>query len=182
MESADLTWRKASYSSNGGANCIEVAHDASRVLVRDTKDRTGPVLRFSPAAWRQFADQLKGGSRSLGRGPGPNAEGPLWSLKRPGWPFAFLMAIWASDDNHQPFVRRAPQLLGAFLTHLCGGHCRAGEAGKGVWGKTWNRAARGARGFRFSPSAFPDWSPLLPVYSRSRAVVFLTSPSCSMRG
>jgi hypothetical protein len=34
-----------------------------------------------------------------------------------------------------------------------------------------------------SPSvAFPDWSPLLPVYSRSRAVVFPTSPYCSMRG
>ena len=25
MESTDLKWRKASYSSNGGANCVEVA-------------------------------------------------------------------------------------------------------------------------------------------------------------
>jgi hypothetical protein len=31
------------------------------VLVRDTKDRSGPVLRFSPAAWRRFADQVKTG-------------------------------------------------------------------------------------------------------------------------
>ena len=51
-----------------------------------------------------------------------------------------------------------------------------GEGG-GVWG-TWNRAVffwgRGGSGF---PSAFPDWSPLLSVYSCSRDVVFLTSVS-----
>jgi hypothetical protein len=58
MEVTDLNWRKASYS-NGGANaCIEVAN-TDTVLVRDTKDRTGPVLRFSPGAWRRFAGELK---------------------------------------------------------------------------------------------------------------------------
>ncbi|MGH3238018.1 MAG: DUF397 domain-containing protein [Streptosporangiaceae bacterium] len=58
MEVTDLNWRKASYS-NGGANaCIEVA-STDTVLVRDTTDRTGPVLRFSPAAWRRFAGQVK---------------------------------------------------------------------------------------------------------------------------
>jgi hypothetical protein len=57
-----LNWRKASYSaSNGG--CVEVGGDPDAVLVRDTQDRTGPVLRFSPGAWRRFADQVK---RSLG--------------------------------------------------------------------------------------------------------------------
>jgi hypothetical protein len=29
------------------------------VLVRDTTDRTGPVIRFTPAAWRRFADRVK---------------------------------------------------------------------------------------------------------------------------
>jgi hypothetical protein len=29
-------------------------------MVRDTKDRTGPVLRFSAADWRRFLGQLKG--------------------------------------------------------------------------------------------------------------------------
>jgi hypothetical protein len=29
------------------------------VLVRDTQDRTGPVLRFTPEAWRRFADLVK---------------------------------------------------------------------------------------------------------------------------
>jgi hypothetical protein len=33
-----------------------------------------------------------------------------------------------------------------FRVILCGEFGRVGEAGKGVWGKTWNRAARGARG------------------------------------
>jgi len=42
-----------------------------------------------------------------------------------------------------------------------------------------NGPAGGGSGF---PSAFPDWSSLLSVHSQSRAVVFLTSPSCSMRG
>ena len=60
MEEADLKWRKASYSSNGGSDCVEVADSADRVLVRDTKDHAiGPVLRFSPDVWRRFASQVK---------------------------------------------------------------------------------------------------------------------------
>jgi len=51
-------WRKSSYSGNGGNDCVEVAA-SGRVLVRDTKDRTGPMLRFSPQAWRRFADRVK---------------------------------------------------------------------------------------------------------------------------
>ena len=51
-------WRKSSYSGNGGNDCVEIA-TGSPVLVRDTKNRTGPMLRFSPQAWRQFADRVK---------------------------------------------------------------------------------------------------------------------------
>jgi Domain of unknown function (DUF397) len=57
MES--LNWRKASYSAANGGGCVEVADHASRVLVRDTQDRTGPVLRFTPGAWRRFAGLVK---------------------------------------------------------------------------------------------------------------------------
>jgi len=28
------------------------------VLVRDTRDRQGPALRFTPGAWRRFADRV----------------------------------------------------------------------------------------------------------------------------
>jgi hypothetical protein len=61
----DATWRKSSYSGGNGGECIEVGvqPQASRVLVRDTKDRQGPVLRFTPSAWIQFADQMRSGTR-----------------------------------------------------------------------------------------------------------------------
>jgi hypothetical protein len=72
MEDADLTWRTASYSSNGGGNCVEVAGGTRRVLVRDTQDRTGPVLVFSAVAWERFADQVR---RSLAAGLSRRSQG-----------------------------------------------------------------------------------------------------------
>ena len=59
MEGTDLNWRKSSYSGNGGGECVEIGASPGAVVVRDTTDRTGPVLRFTPAAWRRFADQAK---------------------------------------------------------------------------------------------------------------------------
>ncbi len=52
-----VAWRTASYSSANG-ECIEVAADAG-VLVRDTKDREGPLLAFQPDVWRRFAGHVK---------------------------------------------------------------------------------------------------------------------------
>lgn len=63
----NIRWRKSTYSSGNGGNCVEAAGHDHRVIVRDTKDRSGPVLRFNPAAWRRFADQLK---QSLAPAPG----------------------------------------------------------------------------------------------------------------
>lgn len=64
METPDLSraqWRTSSYSGSNG-NCVEVAADpGAPVLVRDTKDRQGPVLAFRPDAWRRFAGQVKAG-------------------------------------------------------------------------------------------------------------------------
>jgi hypothetical protein len=52
-------WIKSSYSGSQ-ANCIEVTDSkADRITVRDTKDRSGPVLRFTPNAWRQMVNQVK---------------------------------------------------------------------------------------------------------------------------
>lgn len=65
MDFIDIRWRKSTFSGGNGGNCIEVANHGSRVLVRDTKDRQGPVLRFSPAAWRKFAAKVKAGARSV---------------------------------------------------------------------------------------------------------------------
>lgn len=56
----NMNWRKSSYSSGNGGECIEVASPEGAVAVRDTKqDGVGPVLRFTPAAWHRFADQVK---------------------------------------------------------------------------------------------------------------------------
>ena len=63
----DLRWRKSSYSGNGGGTLrVEVSVDAAGSSVRDSQDRAGTVLRFPPAAWRKFADQVK---RSLALDP-----------------------------------------------------------------------------------------------------------------
>jgi uncharacterized protein DUF397 len=55
-------WRKSSYTTSNGGNCVEVSDQENRVLVRDTKDRTGPILRFAPDTWHRFAERVKAGA------------------------------------------------------------------------------------------------------------------------
>lgn len=59
MTSNDTRWRKSSYSGSQGGNCAEVGNRDGLVLIRDTNDRQGPVLRFSPAAWRRLVTDVK---------------------------------------------------------------------------------------------------------------------------
>jgi hypothetical protein len=56
MDVTGVVWRTSSYTGSGGGNCVEVASQPqdNRILIRDTKDRHGPVLAFSPGAWRTF--------------------------------------------------------------------------------------------------------------------------------
>ncbi len=49
-----VSWAKSSYSGTGGGDCVEVASCPGTVHVRDSKDKTGPELAFSPAAWAEF--------------------------------------------------------------------------------------------------------------------------------
>jgi Domain of unknown function (DUF397) len=51
-------WRKSSYSDGNGGQCVEVAGNGA-VLVRDTTDRDGGTLTFTPAAWEAFTSGLK---------------------------------------------------------------------------------------------------------------------------
>ncbi|MGQ0778290.1 MAG: DUF397 domain-containing protein [Pseudonocardiales bacterium] len=53
----EIGWRRSSYSSNGGA-CVEVAPAPQGVLVRDSKDRTGPALTVPIPAWHTFLATL----------------------------------------------------------------------------------------------------------------------------
>ncbi|MEU6451370.1 DUF397 domain-containing protein [Streptomyces sp. NPDC048232] len=54
MSTSELAWFKSSYSGSQGDDCVEVATCPAAVHVRDTKDRRGPRLALSPAAWRDF--------------------------------------------------------------------------------------------------------------------------------
>ncbi len=58
---ADLTprWRKSSLSGTG--NCVEVAVEGGRVLVRDSEDPTGPRLNFTAAQWDCFIAGVRAG-------------------------------------------------------------------------------------------------------------------------
>ncbi len=54
MSTGELAWFKSSYSSSGDGDCVEVALTPATVHVRDSKDRQGPRLALSPAAWTEF--------------------------------------------------------------------------------------------------------------------------------
>jgi hypothetical protein len=54
------TWRKASYSGGSGTNCVEAGvAEAGRVLVRDTTDRDGAMLTIPADACVRFTDSLR---------------------------------------------------------------------------------------------------------------------------
>ncbi|GHH76661.1 DUF397 domain-containing protein [Streptomyces sulfonofaciens] len=73
MTTAEPAWFKSSYSSSPSGDCVEVALSCHRsghgsgapggspgtatpttVHVRDSKDKDGPRLTFSPTAWLTF--------------------------------------------------------------------------------------------------------------------------------
>jgi hypothetical protein len=53
-----LTWRKSSYSSAEGANCVEVSSSLSSVAVRDSKAPESGNLTLGSGAWRAFLGNL----------------------------------------------------------------------------------------------------------------------------
>ena len=60
-------WRKSSFSSGSGGNCVEVATNLPGVIaVRDSKDPDGPVLTLCLAQWRSFAAGVKLGEFDQG--------------------------------------------------------------------------------------------------------------------
>ncbi|MEV0650134.1 DUF397 domain-containing protein [Phytomonospora sp. NPDC050363] len=55
-----LAWRKSSRSDSNAGQCVEVAGLPHGIAVRDSKDRSGPVLVCDPAAWAGFLAGLAG--------------------------------------------------------------------------------------------------------------------------
>jgi len=56
-----LNWRKATYSIANG-DCAEVASLAGLVIVRDTKDPSGQILRYPSDSWRSFISKTRTGN------------------------------------------------------------------------------------------------------------------------
>lgn len=65
MSTLDMNWRKSTRSNNNGA-CVEIRYINGTIQVRDTKDRIGPVLDFTPRDWAAFMIGLRDGQISMG--------------------------------------------------------------------------------------------------------------------
>lgn len=66
MEVHDLRWRKARRSVGNGA-CVEVAPAGGHVLVRDSQDQNGPLIRYPEHSWLAFVAGAKSGCFDRGR-------------------------------------------------------------------------------------------------------------------
>ncbi|WP_055591045.1 DUF397 domain-containing protein [Peterkaempfera griseoplana] len=61
-ELGSAVWRRSSYSSGDGGECVEVAVGLpGAVPVRDSKDPQGPALVFRGEAWAAFVAEVKAG-------------------------------------------------------------------------------------------------------------------------
>lgn len=56
----ELVWRKSTYSSGEGGECVEVAVAGGTVHVRDSKQAVedGPTLKVGPVAWSTLLESL----------------------------------------------------------------------------------------------------------------------------
>lgn len=51
----EMQWRKSSYSSDQGGQCLEVAETPhATIAIRDSKNPAGPMLTLDPAAFTSF--------------------------------------------------------------------------------------------------------------------------------
>jgi hypothetical protein len=53
------SWRKSSYSTGNGGQCVETGNLPGTVLVRDTTNRGGVTLIIPAAVWQTFVTGLK---------------------------------------------------------------------------------------------------------------------------
>jgi hypothetical protein len=58
-------WKKSSGSGRNGGACVEVRSHDEAIQVRDTKDRSGPVLTFTREEWEAFIGGAKDGEFDL---------------------------------------------------------------------------------------------------------------------
>lgn len=57
---AGSSWRKSQRCGAAG-DCVEVALGSDAVLMRDSKDKQGPILAIAPSAWRSLLSCARAG-------------------------------------------------------------------------------------------------------------------------
>lgn len=60
-----MKWRKSSYSSANGGNCVELANLDRSIAVRDSKDPDGPKLTVARRTWAAMLMDVKRGRHDL---------------------------------------------------------------------------------------------------------------------
>lgn len=63
-EPVTCTWRKST-ASGGNGDCVEIAFVANGVLVRHSRNPSGPVLSFTHSEWRAFLTGTHNGEFDL---------------------------------------------------------------------------------------------------------------------
>ena len=58
-----VEWRKSTYCHGDG--CVEYRVDTEVIQIRDSKDKQGPVLTFTPEEWKAFTLGVKAGEFNL---------------------------------------------------------------------------------------------------------------------
>lgn len=58
-------FRKSSFSGADNPACVEVGFVTAEVMLRDSKDQGGPVLRFTTDEWKAFLAGAKAGEFDL---------------------------------------------------------------------------------------------------------------------
>jgi hypothetical protein len=58
-ERSSIAWRRSSRCANN--TCVEVALLDDQIVMRDSKDPHGPILRFTSTEWSAFLDGLGAG-------------------------------------------------------------------------------------------------------------------------
>ena len=59
VDLSESEWYKSTQSGING--CVEVAFLDGTVAIRDSKDRNGPVLRFTAHEWATFVNGVRNG-------------------------------------------------------------------------------------------------------------------------
>jgi Domain of unknown function (DUF397) len=63
LQRADIVWRKS--TASGAGNCVEVAFADESVLIRQSRDPSGPVLSVSHVEWIGFLNSMRDGRLDL---------------------------------------------------------------------------------------------------------------------